>query len=86
MSTTMSRHTDDATTRRVPRVVPAGTARSIGGAIEDRPRHSPTRRGRGIVSGRVLLLGLGIAVAWGLFLWLVISGSIASFGNPWLSS
>jgi hypothetical protein len=70
--------------RRVPRIVPPGTARSIGTAHHDRPAN--TRRGRSIVSGRTLLLGLSIAVAWGLFLWLTISTSITSFGNPWLTS
>jgi hypothetical protein len=34
----------------------------------------------------VLLVGLGLAVAWGLFLWLSIAGAIAAFGNPWLHS
>jgi hypothetical protein len=49
-------------------------------------RRARTRRPRRVFTGPVLLIGLGIAVAWGLFLWLFIGGSIASFGNPWLSS
>ena len=42
------------------------------------------QRRQRVFTGRVLGIGLGIAVTWGLFLWLVIGGSIASFGNPWL--
>ena len=43
----------------------------------------PASRRRGIFTWPVVLIGLGLAAAWGTFLWLVIGGSIASFGNPW---
>jgi hypothetical protein len=71
--------------RRIPRIVPPGTARSIATTHDDRRRPTNPRRGSSIISPRVALLGLGIAIAWGLFLWLSISTSITSFGNPWLS-
>ena len=62
------------------------TAKSHVSWADDRRRPSGGRRGPRVFSGRVLLTGLGAAVAWGLFLWLVIGGSIASFGTPWLYS
>jgi hypothetical protein len=79
----MPTHTTGA--RRIPRIVPPGTARSIGTTHHDRRHAVNPRRGSSIISPRVALLGLGIAIAWGLFLWLSIGTSITSFGNPWLS-
>jgi hypothetical protein len=67
----------DAMVRHARRAAEAGNAQTT--------RHPSGQRGR-VFSGRVLLAGLGLAVAWGLFLWFFIGGSIASFGNPWLSS
>jgi|tagenome__1003787_1003787.scaffolds.fasta_scaffold19498941_2 hypothetical protein len=60
-----------------------GSVRAVHVGTENRTRPlDPTPR-RGALTEREVLIGLGIAVAWGLFLWLVIGGSIAAFGNPW---
>jgi hypothetical protein len=76
--------------RREPaqRTAPVTTAatRSVRSGAKNRSGRSSTRRRQRVFTGRVLLIGLGIATAWGLFLWLFIGGAIASFGNPWLYS
>jgi hypothetical protein len=64
----------------------AGTTRARGDAAKDWQEQSDTRQQQCVFTGRVALIGLGIALAWGSFLWIFIGGSIASFGNPWLYS
>ena len=58
------------------------TTRALRSGAGSRRPPSGQRRQR-VFTARVLLIGLGLAVAWGLYLWLFIGGSIASFGNPW---
>jgi hypothetical protein len=86
MSAIPDRSTTGAAEQRSTPVTTAATARSDHQSTENRPHPSRTRQRRSPLTGRALLLGLGIAVAWGLFLWVFIGGSIASFGNPWLYS
>jgi hypothetical protein len=85
MATTLDRSEAGMVDRQIAEMKTAATSQSRGSGVENRRGPSDTR-GQSIVTGRVLLIGLTIALAWGMLLWLFVGGAIASFGNPWLDS
>jgi hypothetical protein len=47
-----------------------------------RPRHE---KRPGVWTPRTAGIALAFGAAWTAFLWLAVEGSVAMFGNPWLS-